>query len=166
MISYVLALVTGALSLVLDQWSKHFIMTNYELYEGSGFIKGIIDIVYIHNRGGAWGIFQGKTWALLALTVPIMAVCAFLLFKYGKKSKLCFWSLSLIIFGGIGNMIDRIFRDGNVIDFLQFAFWKDFPVFNVADCAVVIGAGLLILYFVIDTVKDFKSKKVLENENN
>ena len=165
MISYILALVIGVFSLVLDQWSKYFIMSNYELYEGSGFIKGIIDIVYIHNRGGAWGIFQGKTWVLLAITVPIMVVCGYLLFKYAKKSKLCFWALSLIIFGGMGNMIDRIFRDGNVIDFLQFAFWKDFPVFNVADCAVVIGAGLLMLYFVIDSINDFKSKKVLKNEN-
>ena len=56
-------------------------------------------------------------------------------------------------------MIDRIFRGGKVIDFLQFGFWEEFPVFNIADCAIVVGCGLLLLYFVIDTVKDYKNRK-------
>ena len=56
------------------------------------------------------------------------------------------------------NMIDRVFRDGNVIDFLHFEFFPSFPVFNVADCAIVVGAGLLILYFLIDSVRESKRK--------
>ncbi len=166
MISYILALATGVLTLIADQITKNFIISNYELYEGSGFVKGLINIFYIHNRGGAWGIFQGKTLWLLIITAIIMTACVFVLIKYAKSSKLVFWALSLIIFGGLGNMIDRIFRSGNVVDFLQFAFWTDFPVFNVADCAVVVGTGLLILYFVIDIFKDFKAKKALKDEKN
>ena len=59
-------------------------------------------------------------------------------------------------------MIDRIFRGGNVVDFLHFEFFPSFPVFNVADCAVVVGAGLLILYFILDTIKEEKQKKALK----
>ncbi len=159
MISYILALVTGVLVLAVDQYTKYFIITHYELGNGSDFINGLLNIVYIHNKGGAWGILEGHTWGLLAITAIIMLVCVVMLFKWGAKNKLVFWAVSLILFGGIGNLIDRIFRDGNVIDFLQFDFWQDFPVFNVADSAIVVGVGLLLLYFVIDTVKDFRAKK-------
>ena len=72
------------------------------------------------------------------------------------------WAGSLIISGGIGNMIDRIFRDGNVIDFLEVKF-IDFPIFNIADCGVCIGAGLLILYFIIDMIKENKEKAIRES---
>ena len=56
-------------------------------------------------------------------------------------------------------MIDRIFNDGKVIDFLHFEFWPTFPVFNVADCAIVIGSCLLVLYFIMDTAKETKTKR-------
>ena len=70
-----------------------------------------------------------------------------------------FWAIVLVLSGGVGNMIDRIFRDGNVIDFLHFEFWPTFPVFNVADCAIVVGAGLLILYFFKGIVDEEKKKR-------
>ena len=55
-------------------------------------------------------------------------------------------------------MIDRIFNGGKVVDFLEVKF-IDFPIFNIADCAVVIGAGLIILYFILDTVREEREKK-------
>ena len=61
--------------------------------------------------------------------------------------------------GGIGNMIDRVFRGGSVVDFLHFEFFPSFPVFNIADCAIVLGAVLLALYFIFDLVKEEKQKK-------
>ena len=63
-------------------------------------------------------------------------------------------------------MIDRLFRRGLVVDFLQFDFWQDFPVFNIADCAIVIGCGLLILHFILDWIKEIKEKKVSTDANN
>ena len=167
MISYILAIICGLLFLFVDQLTKFYIMTNFELGEGCNFINGIIDIIYIHNRGGAWGILQGKTWVLLLITAVLMISCIILLLKYGKKNKFLFWSIILILAGGLGNMIDRIFRYGNVVDFLHFEFFPTFPIFNVADCAVVLGAGLLIAYFIFDTINDWKIKKPRQaTENN
>ncbi len=157
MISYILAAVCAIIFLIADQITKYFVSTSFQLYESREFLNGFIDLVYIHNRGGAWGIMQGKTWLLLAITLIMLAVCVMVLIKLGKN-KLLFWAVSLVLSGGIGNMIDRIFRDGNVVDFLHFEFFPQFPIFNVADCAVVIGAGLLILYFIIDIYKEKNEK--------
>ena len=158
MISYILAILVGILVLVFDQITKYFIITNFEVGGSDNFINGFINIVFVTNEGGAWGILTGYTWALLAITSILMIVCFTLLLKLGKNNKIVFWAMTLILFGGLGNMIDRIFRDGSVVDFLHFEFWPTFPVFNVADCAVVVGGGLLILYFIIDSIKDARKK--------
>lgn len=160
MLSYALAVVVGFLFLIADQVTKTLISANFSYGESRGFIPHIIDLTYIHNTGGAWGIFSGNTLFLVLITAVIMAVCVVIAVKYAKKSKLLFWALSLVLFGGLGNMIDRIFKGGKVIDFLQFAFMPSFPVFNVADCAVCIGASLLVLYFVIDIIKDIKKAEI------
>lgn len=159
MISYILAIVCGMGFLAADQISKYFIINNFELGESVDFIKGFIDIIYINNKGGAWGILEGQTWTLLSATAVLMIVCFALLLKLGKRNKVIFWAISLILFGGIGNMIDRIFRDGNVVDFLHFEFYPTFPIFNIADCAVVIGAIILMAYFIFDSYRDAKIKK-------
>ena len=160
MISYILAVIVGIIVLVADQYAKMLVATNFELGQSTEFIKGILDFTYIHNTGGAWGMLSGYTWLLVSVTLIIMLVCIALLMRYGVKNKLIFWSLILVLSGGVGNMIDRIFRDGEVIDFLHFAFFKSFPVFNIADIAIVIGAGLLMFYFNSGMIKDEKQKKL------
>lgn len=159
--SYILAIITGICILGLDQYTKFFITSNFELAQSYPFLKGFIDITYIHNRGGAWGMLTGHTWLLLSVTIVVMLICISLIIRFGIKNKLMFWAIILILSGGLGNMIDRIFRSGNVVDFLHFEFFPEFPVFNVADCSIVIGASLLILYFVIDIIKDNRQKKSL-----
>lgn len=163
MLSYILAIITSVLTLLADQYTKYFISSNFQLGEGTNFLRGFIDIVYIHNTGGAWGLLSGSTYILLALTCVIIAFLIVYFVKYGRKSKLLFWAISLVISGGLGNMIDRVFRGGKVVDFLHFEFYPTFPVFNVADIGVVVGAGLLILYFVLDTLKDIR-KGAAKNE--
>lgn len=164
MFSLILGLLCGILVLFIDQITKIYIISNFELGESAEFLKGFIELTYIHNRGAAWGIFSGYTALLLAITALIMAVCIIFLIKFANKNKLLFWSLLFVIFGGVGNLIDRIFRDGNVIDFLHFEFWPQFPVFNVADCAIVVGAGLLILYYILDFVNEVKAKRKISQE--
>lgn len=160
---YLLAGIISLLFLVADQLTKWYIASNFTLTQTKPFIEGLIDFTYVHNKGGAWGLMEGHTWILLSLTFFIMIVCIALLIKEGFKNKLLFFSVCLILSGGIGNMIDRIFRNGNVVDFIHLHFMPDFPVFNIADCAVCIGAGLLLLYFIIDMIKDYKIRR--ENEN-
>lgn len=160
MISYILAFLCGVLLLGADQLTKYYISTNFVLGESGEFLSGFIDLTYIHNRGGAWGMLYGRTYILLPVTLVIMIICIIFYVKYGKKSRLLLWAITLVMSGGIGNMIDRVFRGGNVVDFLHFEFFPSFPVFNVADCAIVVGAGLLILYFILDAVREEKQKKL------
>jgi len=165
LILYILALVTGLAVVGIDQLTKYIIMQNFALGEGCDFIKGVIDIHYIHNRGAAWGMLSGKTWLLLLVTATVLVICVIMLVKTFKGSRLMLFSMALVISGGIGNLIDRVFRSGNVVDFLHFEFWPDFPVFNVADCAICVGAGLLILYLLMETVKEYKTKKETKPED-
>ena len=159
MLSYILAVLCGIAVLGFDQLTKFYIVSNFELGQSTEFLKGFIDIIYINNKGGAWGILEGQTWTLLSITAILMIVCFTLLLKLGKSNKVLFWSITLILFGGLGNMLDRIFRGGNVVDFLHFEFYPTFPIFNVADCAVVVGAFLLIGYFIFDSIRDSRAKK-------
>ena len=100
----------------------------------------------------------GYTWLLLSITIVVMLACIALLLNWGLRDKLIFWAAMLVLSGGVGNMIDRIFRGGNVIDFLHFEFWPTFPVFNIADCAICVGAGLIILSSVKTAVDEQRQK--------
>ena len=96
------------------------------------------------------------------MILTAVAVIAMLVWVMLKKSssKLLTTAIVLVVAGGIGNMIDRIFR-GFVIDFINAIFVK-FYVFNIADCAVVIGCGLMILYVLIDVFKSRQSSEPKE----
>ncbi len=139
----------------LDQLTK---------YLASAYIKSEITVIgrllhfdYVENRGAAWGMLSNHRWVFML--VSSVAIIAFAVYLFGFKvpNRLYGVSIALVISGGIGNMIDRIAL-GYVVDFLKFAF-IDFPVFNVADSFVCIGAGLLILAMILDIIKDVKAKK-------
>ncbi|MBO5726969.1 MAG: signal peptidase II [Clostridia bacterium] len=166
MTTYILALVCAAVCLVADQLTKVYIVNNVALYSQNVFLDGLLNITYVQNGGGAWGILSGRTMFLVVVTVAIMFVCIYLLVVKAKNQPLYFWAVCLVLAGGLGNMIDRLFRGGLVVDFLQFDFWQDFPVFNIADCAIVIGCGLLILHFILDWIREKREKKVATNANN
>ena len=156
--SAVLAIICGLLVLGLDQLTKYLVTVNMSIDQVIEVIPGIINFNRIPpNTGAAFGMFQGQTWFLITVTSIIMIICIAMLIRRTFESKCMFWALCLVLSGGAGNLVDRIFRGGNVVDFLEFGFFE-FPVFNVADIAVCIGAGLIILYFVIDLIKDAKKK--------
>ena len=159
------AFLCGAAIVAADQITKLLVMKHMELGETLPFLPGFLDLSYIHNSGGAWGILSGKTYLLLPVTLLVMAVCVFFLRTVYQKSKLLLWAITFVLAGGIGNMIDRVFRGGNVVDFLHFEFFPSFPVFNVADCAIVAGAGLLILYFLLDLIKAKRGKAESSDED-
>ena len=162
--SYILAIVVGVLMLAADQYTKYLAIIYVPMIgtETVEFIPGVIGFWRTHNGGAAWSFLEGHTWLLLSVTIIIMLICVSMLLKYGLKDKLLFWALTLVLSGGIGNLIDRIFRDGEVVDFIYLQF-MNFPLFNVADCTIVIGAGLMILYFILDMLKEAKKRKADSN---
>jgi len=124
--------------LFLDQLSKFLVTHNLLVDHSFPVIKGVFHLTLVHNRGAAFGILKNQI-PLFVVTaiVAIFMICANL--KNNKEGKLYSISLGLILAGALGNLIDRLFS-GYVIDFLDFRIW---PVFNLADSAITIGAILL-----------------------
>lgn len=99
------------------------------------------------NSGAAFGIFSNSTAFLVLLSVGIVAIMMFIDIKLKITSKTYSVGFALILAGAVGNFIDRISLH-YVRDFIMFDFWKSFPIFNFADCCIVIGAVLLGVYFI------------------
>lgn len=139
--------------LILDQLSKFIILRNFQPFQSFPVIKNIFHISLVCNKGLAFGLFSktpGPAFVWIIYISLIIAVFAFFFYKEffrKRKSQTTGWqlrqiSLSLILAGAVGNLIDRI-RFGFVIDFLDFRIW---PVFNIADSAITIGTALLVLH--------------------
>lgn len=132
------------LCVALDLVTKQLVVRNMALYSTIPLIPKLLSFTYIQNRGAAWGILSDNRWVFLVITGIAIIVLPLLLYKYRKLHFMFGFSLSLIIGGAIGNMIDRIFL-GYVVDFIEFTF-IDFPIFNVADICVTVGAALMFVY--------------------
>ena len=151
--------------ITLDQVSKLLAIAHLKGGDSFVIIDKVLRFTYVENRGAAFGMLDDKRWIFLVLsTVGIAAMIVFL-FKFAKGNKLLSTALAFVIGGGIGNMIDRIFL-GFVVDFIDFyAFPKVWMwVFNIADSFVCVGAGLVILYILLDTVKEVKEVKEVKGK--
>ena len=104
-------------------------------------IPGLLNLTYVENRGVAFGMMENQRWLIIIATVLVMAFLIFLLFRKVGKNKLFAASVVLIVGGGVGNLIDRVFL-GYVIDYLQLTFFP--PVCNFADYCVVVGTVCLL----------------------
>ena len=158
------ALYIGVLLLVvlLDQITKLIVITNMSLGESIPLIDGVFHFTYILNRGAAFGMLADQRWIFILLsTAAVLAISAYLILRSRKIGTLWGISLAMVCGGGVGNMIDRLwngdtFGSGAVIDFLDFCAFPELWswIFNVADAAVCIGAGLIILAVILDEVKE------------
>ena len=145
--------------LVLDQWLKLWITANLPLGESMPFMPGFVELLTVHNYGAAWSSFSGQRFLLLGVTSVIIAAVVILLARRIVRHPLGVAACSLIVSGGIGNLIDR-FRLGYVVDMFHFEFWPSYPVFNIADICVVCGAILGAIYYMwIYEKYDAKPKK-------
>ena len=131
-----------SLIFALDQLTKFLVTKNLSLNQSIPVIRGIFHITLVHNRGAAFGVLKNQT-PLFIFTSIIAVILIYFGLKDNKAKagkaisyKVC---LGLILAGALGNLMDRIFF-GHVIDFLDFRVW---PVFNVADSAITVGAILL-----------------------
>ncbi len=133
-----------------DQWTKYLAVTHLKGTAGIPIIKDIFHLQYLENHGVAFGMFEGQIWFFLPVTIVIAMIMIFLYSKIPVTKRyiplrIC---IVLITAGAFGNMIDR-FRYQYVVDFLYFKL-INFPIFNIADCYVVIAVILfvfLILFY-------------------
>ena len=158
---FVISLILIVALTLIDQILKYLVANNIFLGDTIEVIKfgetKIFSLTHIRNSGAAWSIMSGKTWFLIGLPIAVIIVGLIYLFHIKNGSKLAVVSLSVLIAGGIGNLIDRI-RFHEVIDYIQFNP-INFPVFNFADICVVIGGLIFCFYYLIfDEIKKKKNK--------
>ncbi|MCR5010024.1 MAG: signal peptidase II [Clostridia bacterium] len=134
-----------AFIIAADLITKHLVAAGMELNSTITVIPGVFDLTYIINRGAAWGILAGKQVLLTVFTVLVLAALVFYAIKKHKViGKLELVSIAMIVGGGIGNLIGRVF-DGYVVDFINIRFVKFFNIFNVADIGITVGCILLVI---------------------
>ena len=140
-----------------DQIIKYFVLLYLKPVGSVGVINGFLEWDYVENTGAAFGSFSSNTALLSIITAVIIiaGIAAIILKKINNKFLLV--TATVIIAGGLGNLIDRIFR-GYVVDFIKVLF-IDFPVFNFADILVTCGSFMLIIYLIIDIYKDSRKKR-------
>lgn len=155
----IVSIIVIALSVILDQVTKLLVVNSLELYESVEVIPGVFNFTYIHNKGAAFGMLDEHRWVFMVVSTVAIAALLVYIFKFAPKNNLLRIGLSLVVGGGIGNMIDRVVL-GYVVDFLDFCafdFW--IWIFNVADACVCVGAGIIALYFIMDIIKDVRAEK-------
>jgi signal peptidase II len=150
---YLLALLVFA----ADQATKWIIVKKMDLGQSIPVIDQVLYITSHRNRGAAFGILQDQRYFFIVITVFVVAAVIYYLQKHATD-KLLKTALALVLGGALGNFIDRLLR-GEVVDFVDVYIGSyDFPIFNVADSALVIGVGLIF-------IQSFMESKQKETEN-
>lgn len=129
---------------ILDQLSKYWIQNRFSVHESIPLIRNIFHFTYVQNIGAAFGILQNQRIFFVLITLVVILGIFIFVHRQNNIHKVAVYSLSMIVAGAIGNLIDRI-RLGYVVDFFDFRIW---PVFNVADISIVVGAILLSYYII------------------
>ncbi len=146
----VISFLSAAVLIFLDQWTKQWAVAALKGQTDIDIIPGVLKLHYLENAGMAFGLLQNKQTFFFIITVFILAVLAWLLYKTPEKKRY-FWIhlvLVMVMAGAVGNMIDRVSQK-YVVDFIYFCL-IDFPVFNVADCYVTVAAiiAFILIMFV------------------
>lgn len=151
-----------AVIITVDQLVKHIVQSNMQLNDTIPLVDGIFHLTYIHNYGAAFSILENKQVFLLILTgVVILGILIYMTVKRKTTPRLVMLSFALIVGGGAGNLVDRALR-GYVVDFFDFRIW---PIFNVADIAVVCGCILMVFYIVVVEPRQQKQMAARKQEN-
>lgn len=137
--------------LLLDRGSKLWIMSHMNAGSSWDLINDIVSLTYIYNSGAAFGIMQGKAWLFVVAAALVITFAFYYIYKYNPALRIQY-ALALIVGGALGNGIDRIFYSA-VVDFISVGW---FPVFNVADIAIVCGGALLLIYILVHEEEQLK----------
>jgi len=132
--------------LMIDIVSKVIVSSLMDVHDSIKIIDNFFYITYVRNTGAAWSIFSDKTWLIIIISLIIIGIVVFYIYKNKPKMKLEKIGYSLILGGAVGNFLDRIIY-GYVVDFLDFyIFGYNYPIFNLADTFIVVGIFLLVIY--------------------
>lgn len=149
-------LTVSAILVAIDQALKLWAMRTLP-HGAIEVIPNLFYLSYVENRGAAFGIFQNRSYILAGVT-GIILICVLIAFLRGRfQSRFLRWTVAMGLAGGVGNLVDRIIR-GYVVDYLDFSALWGFPVFNLADCCVVVATGLILIE-VIRSEKESAARK-------
>lgn len=155
MIFYVM---TFLIILIGDQLSKMFVSSAMILGQSQTIIDNFFYYTYSHNQGGAWGILSGHVYLFILIGLIAFGAMFFYFFKTNKSQRFMRYGIVLLFAGALGNFLDRVML-GYVRDFINFViFGYDFPVFNIADIAIVMGVCLVIIEIIFEDYVYGKNK--------
>lgn len=156
-----LVIILSAVIVGIDQLIKYFVFNFLKPVGSVDVIPGLFSLDYVENKGAAFGMMANMRWVFIVFTIVVIAIILYVVLKKKITNKLFIASAILLIGGGIGNLIDRIFL-GFVIDYLSVSFFP--PVCNFADYCITIGTVLLLVYllFFSDYFKSNKKDKLNE----
>lgn len=138
-------IILSSIFLIIDILIKLLIKNILIVNESIKVINNFFYITYVKNTGAAWSILSGKQLFLIIFSIIIILMLIIYLFKKKEYSNFEIIGYSLLLSGAIGNLVDRVVY-GYVIDYLNFYIFNyNFPIFNIADCCIVIGIMLLFI---------------------
>ncbi len=151
---------------VIDQVTKLMALRLLAPVGSVDVIEGVFRFTYVENRGAAFGMLSDQRWIFMVISVVAIAALLIYLWKFRPESKLACMAISMMIAGGIGNMIDRVYL-GFVVDFLDFCALPELWgwVFNVADVCVCVGGGLMVLWLITSMISEYKADKAKKEKD-
>ncbi len=167
MLSGIIALIAVVVLVAADQLIKAAVVANMDYHQSIPVIENVLNWTYTTNTGGGFSILSGKTAFLVIITVLVMGVLIALYLKGFFDHWTGRLSAVLIVAGGIGNMIDRVFNDGHVVDYIDISPLFNFAIFNFADCCVTVGGVLLCFYILFrhDKKQDENIAEATDGDN-
>ncbi|WP_017600230.1 signal peptidase II [Nocardiopsis lucentensis] len=142
---YLLLLLVALAAVLADLATKQWVLSTFSEGESVDVIGGLLQFTLVYNTGAAFSLGTDHTWMFTGIAIVVVAAIAYL----GLRVRNVWWgiTLGLMMGGAAGNLLDRLFRDpapfhGAVVDFIRVPYW---PVFNIADSCVVVGACLVVL---------------------
>jgi signal peptidase II len=148
--------VIAAVIIALDQFTKWLVVINMEVRESIPVIENVLYLTSHRNEGAAFGILQGQMWLFYIATVGVVAAIIYMIQTQLNGSRWYGIALSLVLGGAVGNFIDRVL-EGAVVDFIDmYIFTYNYPIFNVADMALVAGVIMVIIHVFMEEKRQEK----------
>ena len=142
-------LMLAAAVIAIDQWSKYYVAATMGLGTSKAIIPGVFHLTYILNPGAAFGILENQRFFFIVVALLMVAAVVYVYPRISRQHLLLRAGTGLMTGGAVGNVIDRV-NIGQVIDFFDFRVW---PIFNIADTAIVIGVTCIIYTMLFITEK-------------